>query len=77
MPDGTRRDLAEAARLDGRARTILEQAPDAAAAQLHDTWCAAVQRQDREVDDAIEGSLSLLPRILRKRVLKILTRGRR
>lgn len=77
MPDDLRRALAEDARLDGRARTILEHAPDAAIVQLHDAWCAAVQRQDREVDDAIEGSLSLLPRILRKRVLKILTRGRR
>lgn len=77
MPDGTHRALAEAARLDERARAILEHAPDAAVDQLRDAWCTAVQRQDREVDDAIEGSLSLLPRILRKRVLKILTRGRR
>ncbi len=77
MPDDPRVELAEAARLDQRARTILERLPDDAAGQLLAVWHAAVQRQDREVDDAIEGSLSLLPRILRKRVLKILTRGRR
>lgn len=77
MPDGTRAELAEAARLDQRARTILEDLPDDAAVQLLAAWHAAVQRQDREVDAAIEGAISLLPRILRKRVLKILTRGRR
>lgn len=77
MPDDSRRDLVEAAHLDPRARTILDELPDAAAEELLTAWRAAVQHQDDEVDAAIEGSLSLLPGILRKRVLKILTRGRR
>lgn len=77
MPDAPRRQLADAARLDQRAREILDGVPDTAVAQLHEAWQEAVRRQDGEVDAAIEGSLSLLPRILRKRVLKILTRGRR
>lgn len=77
MPDAPRRELVEAARLDPRARTIVEELPDGAAQELLTAWRAAVQRQDDEVDAAIEGSLSLLPSILRKRVLKILTRGRR
>lgn len=76
MSDGSRTELAEAAHLDHRARTILHDLPDEATEQLHAAWCAAVLRQDREVDAAIEGAVSLLPRILRKRVLKILTRGR-
>lgn len=77
MPDAARRELVEAARLDPRAGTILDELPDAAAEELLTAWRAAVQRQEHEVDAAIEGSLSLLPSILRKRVLKILTRGRR
>lgn len=76
MPDAPRRELAEAARLDSRARTILDGLPDTAADELLTAWRAAVQRQEGEVDAAIDGSLSLLPSILRKRVLKILTRGR-
>lgn len=76
MPDGARTELGEAARLDQRARTILRDLPDEATEQLHTAWRAAVQQQDREVDAAIEGAVSLLPRILRKRVLRILTRGR-
>ena len=76
MPDGSRTELAEAARLDQRARTILADLSDDAAGQLLSAWRAALRRQDREVDAAIEGAVSLLPRILRRRVLKILTRGR-
>lgn len=76
MPDGSRTELAAGARLDERARTILEGLPEDATEQLHTAWRAAVRQQDREVDAAIEGAVSLLPRILRRRVLKILTRGR-
>lgn len=76
MPDGTRARLVEAARLDHHARDIVGGMSDAAVTQLADAWDAAVRRQDQEVDAAIEGSLSLLPKLLRRRVMKILTRGR-
>lgn len=76
MRDDPRLELAEAARLDERARGILADLPDEAVDQLATAWWAAVQHQDDEVDAAIEGSLSLLPRLVRRRVTKILTRGR-
>lgn len=77
MSDDARHQLVEAARLDERAGRILGDLPDEGAEQLLDAWRAAVRRQDAEVDAAIEGSLSLLPRLVRRRVMKILTRGRR
>ena len=76
MADPARRELVEAAHLDRRARGIVEELPDEAVEQLLQAWHAAVRRQDAEVDAAIEGSLSLLPRLVRRRVMKILTRGR-
>ena len=76
MPDDPRRTLIEAARLDGTARTTVADLDDAAATQLLQAWEAAVARQDRAVDEAVEGSLSLVPRLLRRQVLRVLTRGR-
>lgn len=76
MGDAERQQLIAAARLDERARDILEHLPDEAVEQLLAAWHTAVTRQDAEVDAAIEGSLSLLPRLVRRRVMKILTRGR-
>lgn len=76
MADPARRELVEAARLDDRARGILDEVPDEGVDQLLAAWQGAVQRQDAEVDQAIEGSLSLLPGLVRRRVMKILTRGR-
>lgn len=76
MSDAQRRDLVEAARLDDHSRGIVDNLPDAAVDQLATAWQAAVRRQDDEVDAAIEGSLSLLPRLVRRRVMKILTRSR-
>lgn len=76
MGDPARRQLVEAARLDQRARGIVDDLPDEAVQQLLEAWRGAVRRQDAEVDAAIEGSLSLLPRLVRRRVMKILTRGR-
>lgn len=76
MRDDPRRALIAAARLDGRARAVVEGLDDPAAQRLLHAWEGAVARQDAEVDEAVEGSLSLVPRLLRKRVLHILTRGR-
>lgn len=76
MSDAERQELVAAARLDDRARGIVAELPDEGVAQLLAAWRAAVARQDTEVDAAIEGSLSLLPRLVRRRVMKILTRGR-
>lgn len=76
MGDAGRDELAGAARLDERARVILDQLPDEAVHQLAEAWRDAVRSQDAEVDAAIDGSLSLLPRLVRRRVTKILTRGR-
>lgn len=76
MADDLRDALIEAARLDGRAAAVAASLDDQAARQLLAAWHGAVDQQDAEVDDAIEGSLSLVPRLLRKRVLHVLTRGR-
>lgn len=76
MADDPRQALIAAARLDGRARAVVEALDDHAADQLLAAWQEAVARQDAEVDDAVEGSLSLVPRLLRKQVLRVLTRGR-
>lgn len=76
MADDPADELVAAARLDDRAAGIVRGLPRDAAAQLLTAWRAAVARQDREVDAAIEGSLSLVPGLLRRRVLKVLTRGR-
>ena len=62
--------------LDGAARTVAAGLDDAATALLLAAWHRAVAEQDAEVDAAIEGSLSLVPRLLRRRVLAVLTRGR-
>lgn len=76
MVDGARHELVEAASLDRRARALVEGLPDEAVDQLATAWRGAVRQQDDEVDAAIEGSLSLLPRVVRRRVLRVLTRGR-
>lgn len=76
MGDAARHELVEAAGLDEQARGILQELPDEAVDQLVAAWRDAVRRQDAEVDAAIDGSLSLLPRLVRRRVTKILTRGR-
>ena len=76
MADDPRKHLIAAARLDGRARTVVQALDDAAARQLLSAWEGAIAQQDAEVDEAVEGSLSLVPRLLRKQVLRVLTRGR-
>ncbi len=76
MADAARVALIEAARLEGAARTTVEALDDEAAAQLLRAWERAVARQDAAVDEAIEGSLSLVPRLLRGQVLRVLKRGR-
>lgn len=76
MAEDPRHELVEAARLQGDARSTVLGLSDAAAAQLLAAWRDAIVQQDAAVDAAVEGSLSLVPRLLRKRVLHILTRGR-
>lgn len=76
MDDDPREALIAAARLDGRARSVVQDLDDDAARQLLTAWQGAIARQDAEVDDAVEGSLSLVPRLLRKQVLRVLNRGR-
>jgi hypothetical protein len=68
--------LVEAARLEGAARAVVADLDEVAAAALLTAWRTAVAQQDAEVDAAIEGSLALVPRLLRRRVLAVLTRGR-
>jgi len=62
---------------DERAMAILDELSDEAVTELAAAWQVAVERQDREIEDAIDGSLSLLPRLVRTRVMKILTGGPR
>lgn len=71
------RDLATEARLDERAAAVVAGLPPTGLAALEAAWDGAVARQERELDEAIEGSLSLLPRLVRGRVVKLLRRGRR
>ncbi len=75
MPDDPRRTLVEAAGLEGAARLTVQELNDEAATQLLRAWRIAVEHQDAAVEQAVEGSLSLVPRLLRRQVLRVLGGG--
>lgn len=75
MPEDPRRTLVEAAGLEGAARTTVEALDDDAASALLAAWRTAVAQQDAAVETAVEGSLSLVPRLLRRQVLRVLSGG--
>lgn len=77
MPDDARRRLVDVAALVGAPRATVEGLGDEAADQLLAAWEAAVAQQDAAVEAAVEGSLSLVPRLLRRQVLRVLTGGHR
>lgn len=64
------------ARLDARAAATVRDLPDEGRRSLQAAWEAALEAQERELDRAIEGSLSLLPRIVRGQVMRLLRRSR-
>ena len=68
--------LISEARLDARAAATVRALPEEARESLQTAWEGALRAQERELDRAIEGSLSLLPRLVRGQVLRLLRRGR-
>lgn len=73
MPDVTAaEDLVARARLDVTAAAAVGRLDEPAAAALLRAWDRAVVLQDREVTEAVEHALRLVPGVLRRRVLRVL-----
>ncbi len=70
--DSERRRIAEEAGLDDRAAATVAELDDATVAALAQAWDSAVQHQDSSLHEAVDGALGMLPRLLRRQVLKVL-----